>query len=119
MREPIVNIAVSAARAAGNTILRAADRMDKVRVSEKGPNDFVTEIDQKVEQEIIAAIHKACPHHGILAEEGGETIGKHNDSVWIIDPIDGTRNFIHGFPHFAVSIAFSYKGKIEHGVIYD
>lgn len=119
MREPIVNIAVSAARAAGNTILRAADRMDKVRVSEKGPNDFVTEIDQKVEQEIIATIHKAYPHHSIVGEESGESIGKHDDSVWIIDPIDGTRNFIHGFPHFAISIAFSYKGKIEHGVIYD
>jgi myo-inositol-1(or 4)-monophosphatase len=119
MREPIVNIAVSAARAAGNTILRAADRMDKVKISEKGPNDFVTEIDQKVEQEIISMIHKAYPNHSIIGEESGETTGKLDDHVWIIDPIDGTRNFIHGFPHFAVSIAYSYKGKIEHGVIYD
>lgn len=119
MREPIVNIAVSAARAAGNTILRAADRMDRVKITEKGQNDFVTEIDQLVEKEIIAIIHKAYPKHSILGEEGGEQIGKDEDNVWIIDPIDGTRNFIHGFPHYAVSIAFSHKGKVEHGVIYD
>lgn len=119
MREPIVNIAVRAARAAGNTIIRALDRPDSIRVSEKAPNDYVTEIDQKVEAEIITVIQKAYPNHSILGEEGGEITGKDKDHVWIIDPIDGTRNFIHGFPQYAVSIAFAYKGKVEHGVIYD
>lgn len=117
MREPLINIAVSAARAAGNIITRSLDRLDTIRIGEKGPNDYVTEIDQAAEKEIISIIHKAYPSHGILAEESGETKG--NDYVWIIDPIDGTRNFIHGFPHFAISIAVSYKGQIEHGVIYD
>ncbi len=119
MREPIVNIAVRAARAAGNTILRALDRLDTIIVSEKKPNDYVTEVDQAVEREIISIIRKAHPDHSILGEESGEITGKMDDYVWIIDPIDGTRNFIHGFPQFAVSIAVSYRGKVEHGVIYD
>ena len=116
-REPLVNIAIEAARAAGNTITRAMHRLDTIKVSEKSPNDFVTEVDQRVEKEIIAIIKKAYPAHGILGEEGGEIKG--NDYQWIIDPIDGTRNFIHGFPHFAISIAISHKNKILHGVIYD
>ncbi len=117
MRDPILNIAVNAARAAGNIIIRALDRLDTVHVSQKQPNDYVTDIDRKAEQEIISIIRKAHPHHGILGEESGETLGK--DFTWIIDPIDGTRNFIHGYPQFAVSIGIRYKGKIEHGVIYD
>src|SRR3990167_297337 len=117
MREPIVNIAVKAARAAGDLIIRSLDRLDTVRITEKKPNDYVTEIDQQAEREIINIIRKAHPHHAILAEESGETAGK--EYTWIIDPIDGTRNFIHGFPHFAVSIAIRYKNKIEYGVIYD
>jgi myo-inositol-1(or 4)-monophosphatase len=117
MLEPIINIAVSAARAAGNIIIRSLDRVDTLRIAEKNPSDFVTEIDQAAEQEIINLIKKSYPSHSILAEESGETKG--DDFTWIIDPLDGTRNFIHGFPHFAVSIAVSYKGQIEHGVIYD
>jgi myo-inositol-1(or 4)-monophosphatase len=117
MKDPIVNIAVRAARAAGNIITRALDRLDTIEVSEKRPRDFVTEIDQQAEREIIKIIQKAYPSHGILSEECGEIPG--DDYTWIIDPLDGTRNFIHGFPHFATSIAISYKGKIEHGVIYD
>lgn len=117
MREPLINIAVDAARSAGNIITRAMQRMDTVKISEKNPNDFVTEVDLRVEQEITNIIRKAYPSHSILGEEMGEQKG--DDYQWIIDPIDGTRNFIHGFPHFAVSIAISYKGKIEHGVIYD
>lgn len=117
MREPIINIAVEAARAAGNIIIRAMDRLESIKIAEKKPNDFVTEVDQRAEQEIINIIRKAYPSHGILAEESGEHQG--NDYQWIIDPIDGTRNFIHGFPHFAVSIAVAFKNKIEHGVIYD
>ncbi len=117
MREPLINIAVEAARSAGNIIIRAMKRLDTIKIAEKTPNDFVTEVDQRVEQEIISIIQKAYPSHGILGEEGGEVKG--DDYQWIIDPIDGTRNFIHGFPHFAISIAVSYKNKLEHGVIYD
>lgn len=117
MRDPIINIAVEAARAAGNLIIRAMKRMDKVKVAEKSPNDLVTEVDQRVEQEIISIVKKAYPSHGFLGEETGEQKG--NDYLWIIDPIDGTRNFVHGFPHFAVSIAVMHKNKLEHGVIYD
>lgn len=115
MREPIINIAIDAVRSAGNIIVRAMDRPFKT--TEKHPNDFVTEVDQRAESEIISIIKKAYPRHGILAEESGETKG--NDYQWIIDPLDGTRNFIHGFPYFAISIAVSHKNKIEHGVIYD
>jgi myo-inositol-1(or 4)-monophosphatase len=117
MKEALVNIAIQAARAAGTIIARASDRLDKVKVTEKGQNDFVTEIDKLAEREIISIIRKACPHHAILAEESGETPG--SDFTWVIDPLDGTRNFIHGFPHFAVSIGVISKGQIEHGVIYD
>lgn len=117
MREPILNIAVDAARAAGNIIARAAQRLDTIKVMEKQPNDYVTEIDQRAEQEIISIIRKAYPSHSIIGEESGEQEG--DDYQWIIDPLDGTRNFIHGFPHFAVSIAVSHRNKIEHGVIYD
>lgn len=117
MRDPLINIAIQAARSAGNIVIRALDRLDKIQISQKKPNDYVTDIDQKAEREIISIIRKAHPNHGILGEESGEIDG--NDYTWIIDPIDGTRNFIHGFPHFAVSIAITYKGKIEHGVTYD
>ncbi len=120
MREPLINIAIEAALAGGNLITRAMQRMDTVKIAEKGPNDFVTEVDQRVEREIISIIHKAYPDHRILAEETGESDhDTESDTVWIIDPIDGTRNFIHGFPHFAVSIAIMIKNKIEYGVIYD
>ncbi|MDR3491901.1 MAG: inositol monophosphatase family protein [Gammaproteobacteria bacterium] len=117
MKHPLINIAVRAARTAGNIIIRALDRLDTVQVSEKSPYDYVTDIDKQAEREIIAVIRKAYPDHGIIGEEGGETAG--NEFTWIIDPLDGTRNFIHGVPHFCVSIAISHKGKIEHGVIYD
>lgn len=118
MNDPILNIAIEAARAAGTLINRAMKRMDTIKIAEKGPNDFVTEVDQRVENEIISIVHKAYPTHGFLGEESGETDGE-EDYQWIIDPIDGTRNFIHGFPHFAVSIAVKHKNRIEYGVIYD
>jgi myo-inositol-1(or 4)-monophosphatase len=117
MRDPLLNIAIEAARAAGTVINRAMKRMDTIKIAEKQPNDFVTEVDQRVEQEIISVVRKAYPSHGFLGEEGGAIEG--DDYQWIIDPIDGTRNFIHGFPHFAVSIAVAHKNRIEHGVIYD
>ncbi len=117
MREPFINIAVEAVRSAEHIIIRAMKRLDTIQITEKKPNDFVTEVDKRVEQEIISVIRKAFPSHSILAEESGET--GDNEYQWIIDPIDGTRNFIHGFPHFAVSIALAHKNRIEHGVIYD
>lgn len=117
MHAPIINIAIDAARSAGNIIVRAMQRMETVKIAEKGPNDYVTEIDQRAEKEIISIIHKAYPTHSILAEEGGEQKG--DEYQWIIDPLDGTRNFIHGFPHFAISIAVAHKNKIEHAVVYD
>lgn len=118
MNDPILNIAIEAARAAGTLIHRAMKRMDTIKIAEKRPNDFVTEVDQRVENEIISVVRKAYPTHGFLGEESGETEGE-EDYQWIIDPIDGTRNFIHGFPHFAVSIAVKHKNRIEYGVIYD
>ncbi len=119
MHDPILNIAIEAAKQAGQIIVRAMDRLDKIKIAEKNPNDFVTDIDQKAERAIITTIQKAYPHHTILSEESGEHLGEDADYQWIIDPLDGTRNFIHGFPHFAVSIAVMHKNKLEYGVIYD
>lgn len=117
MSHPLINIAVTAARKAGTLIVRALDRPETLKISAKGENDFVTEIDHLAEKAIIEIIQKNYPSHGILGEESGYIKG--DDHTWIIDPIDGTTNFIHGFPHFAISIAIQYKDKIEHGVIYD
>jgi myo-inositol-1(or 4)-monophosphatase len=114
---PTLNIAVRAARSAGNVIIRNLDRLDSLAVHTKDRNDFVSEVDQKAEQEIIYILRKAFPDHGILAEESGLREG--DDYQWIIDPLDGTTNFLHGFPQFAVSIALRHKGRLEHGVVYD
>ncbi len=114
---PLMNIAVKAARSASKIILRATDRLDTVKISEKSHNDFVTEADEQSEQEIINTIHDAYPDHAILGEESGKS-GK-SDYTWIIDPIDGTTNFIHGHPHFCISIGVQFKNIIEHGLVYD
>ncbi|VAW92847.1 Inositol-1-monophosphatase [hydrothermal vent metagenome] len=114
---PLLNIAIRAARNAGEIITRSADRIDQLTIVKKAANDFVSEIDKKAELEIIETIHKAYPEHGILAEESG--IQKGNEFTWIIDPLDGTTNFLHGFPQFAVSIAVKNKDRIEHAVVYD
>jgi myo-inositol-1(or 4)-monophosphatase len=116
---PLLNIAVQAARRAGTIIIRAMDRLEGVKVTPKGPKDFATEVDHQAETEIIQIIKKAYPDHSILGEEFGEQKGKDSDTVWIIDPLDGTTNFFHGFPHFCISIAVMQKGRIEHGVVYD
>lgn len=116
----MLNVAVKAARAAGAIINRAALDVEAVRVSQKQVNDFVTEVDHASEQTIIETLLAAYPGHGILAEETGSTHGaKDSEFVWIIDPLDGTTNFIHGFPVYCVSIALAVKGKIEQAVIYD
>ena len=116
----MLNTAIKAARAAGAVINRAALDVENVRVAQKQVNDFVTEVDQASEQIIIDTLLGAYPTHGILAEETGSQHGNpDSDYIWIIDPLDGTTNFIHGFPVYCVSIALSYKGKIEHAVVYD
>ena len=114
---PTLNIAVRAARSAGNVIIRNLDRLDSLAVHTKDRNDFVSEVDQQAEQAIIYTLRKAFPDHGILAEESGLREG--DDYQWIIDPLDGTTNFLHGFPQFAVSIALRHKGRLEQGVVYD
>ncbi len=114
---PMLNIAVKAARRAGVIINRAAQDLDALTVSTKRHNDFVTEVDQAAEQAVIQILLKAFPDHAILAEESGAT-GK-SDYVWIIDPLDGTTNFIHGFPQYCVSIGLQHKGILTQAVIYD
>ena len=114
---PLLNIAVRAARRAGEIIVRSLNRLESLEVTSKGRNDYVSEIDKAAEREIIDIVRKHYPDHAFLAEESGRS-GEH-DVVWIIDPLDGTTNFLHGFPVFAVSIAAQIRGKLEIGVIYD
>jgi len=117
---PMVNTAVKAARRAGNLINRGALNLDRLVIERKRPMDFVTEIDKAAEQAIIEALHDAYPDHAILAEESGASAGHDSaEYVWVIDPLDGTTNFIHGFPQYAVSIACMHRGQLQHGVIYD
>jgi myo-inositol-1(or 4)-monophosphatase len=115
-----LNIAIKAARTAGAIINRASLDVDTLKVNTKAPNDFVTEVDHAAEQAIIETLLTAYPGHGILAEESGRSLGaQHSDFVWIIDPLDGTTNFIHGLPVYCVSIALSFRGKVEQAVVYD
>ncbi|MFA9440258.1 inositol monophosphatase family protein [Uliginosibacterium sp. sgz301328] len=117
---PTLNIAVKAARRAGTIINRATLDLDLLQVRAKSPNDFVTEVDAAAEQAIIEVIREAYPEHAILAEESGQTgPATNSDFQWIIDPLDGTTNFIHGFPQYAVSIALAEKGVVQQAVIYD
>jgi myo-inositol-1(or 4)-monophosphatase len=113
----LLNIAVRAARAAGEVIIRSLNRLESLTITSKGRNDFVSEVDHAAEAEIIKLIRKNYPNHAFLAEESGR-MGD-SDTVWIIDPLDGTTNFLHGFPIFAVSIACQIRGRLEHGVVYD
>ncbi|SPB16830.1 ImpA [Caballeronia novacaledonica] len=115
---PMLNIAVKAARRAGQIINRASLDLDRVQVSKKQHNDFVTEVDKASEAAIIETLHTAYPDHSILAEESGET-DRESEFQWIIDPLDGTTNFIHGFPYYCVSIALAHKGIVQQAVIYD
>ena len=114
---PMLNIAIRAARSAGDIITRSADSLGTLRISVKGNNDFASEVDRRAEEEIIRILHSAYPDHAILAEETGQQSG--NDFQWIIDPLDGTTNYLHGFPHYAVSIALKHKNQLEQAVIYD
>jgi myo-inositol-1(or 4)-monophosphatase len=117
---PMLNVAIKAARAAGSIINRAALDVESVRISQKQVNDFVTEVDHASEKAIIEILLTAYPDHAIWAEESGKTHGRQgSDHVWIIDPLDGTTNFIHGFPVYCVSIALAVRGKVEQAVVYD
>ena len=117
--EPMINIALRAARKAGENIVRASDDLHRFEVKAKGVNNFVTEVDINAEREIIYHLQKAYPDHAILGEESGLIGSEDSEYRWIIDPLDGTTNFIRGIPHYAVSVACMYRGKIEHAVVVD
>jgi myo-inositol-1(or 4)-monophosphatase len=114
----MLNTAVKAARRAGSIITRAAQNLDILQVRSKTHNDYVSEVDHAAEQAIIEILHEAYPDHAILGEESGEQ-GANADFLWIIDPLDGTTNFLHGFPQYCVSIALQHRGVLEQAVIYD
>lgn len=114
---PLLNIAVRAARSAGDVIVRHLDRLDAVKVEDKGAHDMVSEVDRQAEARIIGVIRAAYPAHAILAEESGHHSG--TDFEWVVDPLDGTRNYLRGLPHFAVSIAVRRRGRVEQGVVFD
>jgi myo-inositol-1(or 4)-monophosphatase len=115
---PMLNIAVRAARRAGSIINRAALGGEALEVKSKRANDFVTQVDRAAEEAIMDVVKKAYPEHGFLAEESGST-GADTEFRWIIDPLDGTTNFIHGFPQYCVSIAVEQRGALTHAVVYD
>jgi myo-inositol-1(or 4)-monophosphatase len=116
---PMLNIAARAARNAGKVIIRSFEQLDKVEIESKGSNDFVTSTDIAAEEAIIETIRKSYPNHTIIGEESGVLTGSDDDYQWIIDPLDGTTNFIKGIPHFAVSIALKVKGKLDQAVVFD
>jgi myo-inositol-1(or 4)-monophosphatase len=118
---PMLNTAIKAARRAATIINRASFDVSLLKVSKKSHNDFVTEVDKAAEDAIIDVLKNAYPDHAILAEESGASDNLHdeNENVWIIDPLDGTTNFIHGFPQYCVSIALQQRGIITQAVVYD
>jgi len=113
----LLNVAVMAARRAGSTLIRKMVNLEKLKVEQKGHNDYVSDADRAAEKAAIHCILKHYPDHAILAEESG--VQGESDTVWIIDPLDGTTNYLHGFPVFAVSIGVQIKGRMEHAVVYD
>lgn len=115
--QALLNTAVKAARAGGDIAMRYLHRVDELEVQSKARNEFVSNVDHAAEDAIIAAIRERYPDHAFLAEESG--VHGDNDHAWIIDPLDGTTNFLHGFPVFSVSIALRVKGRLELGVVYD
>ena len=114
----MANMALRAARQAGQIILRAMDRIDRLEIEQKGRGDFVSNIDKEAESAIIEILHSAYPEHGILGEEHGESFSS-DEYTWVIDPLDGTTNFLKGIPHFCVSIALMKGPQFEHAVIVD
>lgn len=117
--EPMLTMALRAARKGAEVLEKAIQHHDVIKIEEKSKNDYVTEVDRAVEKEIIYHLRKAYPEHSFHGEESGKSDGKQSDYLWLIDPIDGTTNFINSIPHYAISIACVYKGKIEHAVVLD
>ncbi|MDS4068040.1 MAG: inositol monophosphatase family protein, partial [Candidatus Competibacter sp.] len=115
---PVLTIAKRAALGASRILLRHFDHLERLNVTAKNRNDFVSEADLQAEREIIQILRKTYPNHGILAEETGEQPGQ-DEYQWVIDPLDGTTNFLHGIPHFAISIAFRHRNRLEAGLVYD
>ena len=117
---PTLTIAVKAARRAGNVINRGARDLDLLTVTAKGPKDYVSEVDRAAEAAIVETLHATYPGHAILAEEGtAQGANAAAEHLWIIDPLDGTTNFLHGFPQYCVSIALAHKNVVQQGVIFD
>ncbi len=116
---PNLNVMIKASEKASKAIIRDFGEIEKLQVSVKGPSDFVSSADKKVEKIIITELEKAKKNFSILSEEDGSKVNKDKENVWIIDPIDGTSNFLHGIPHFAISIALKSNNEIVSGVIYD
>lgn len=114
---PLLNTAVKAARRAGKVIMRYAGQIDRLTVENKGRNDFVSQVDREAEAEIISVLQRAYPDHAIQAEESGRR--GQGDFLWIIDPLDGTTNYLHGYPQFAVSIGLYYQGRATQAVVFD
>lgn len=115
--EAMLNVAVMAARRGGDTLIRNLNQLDKLNVEQKGRNDFVSDADLAAEQAVIQTIQRHYPEHAILAEESGQQ--GDSEYVWVIDPLDGTTNYLHGHPVFSVSVGLMCKGRVEHGVVYD
>jgi myo-inositol-1(or 4)-monophosphatase len=113
----LLNVAVMAAHSGGDTLIRNLNKIDKIKVEQKGRNDFVSEVDRMAEQAVISVIHKHYPDHAIMAEESGAQ--GDSEYLWVIDPLDGTTNYLHRFPVFCVSVGLMHKGRLEHGAVYD
>ncbi|GAB3344334.1 inositol monophosphatase family protein [Bordetella tumulicola] len=115
----MLNIAIKAARRAGTIINRASLDLERISVARKGPRDYVTDVDRAAEESIVETLHAAYPDHAILGEEFGLQGPEQAEFQWIIDPLDGTTNFIHGLPNYAVSIALTQRGQVTQAVVYD
>jgi myo-inositol-1(or 4)-monophosphatase len=113
----MLNVAVMAARRGGDTLIRFMPKLSKLKIEQKGRNDFVSDADRAAEQAVISVIKRHYPDHAILAEESGEQ--GESEYTWVIDPLDGTTNYLHGFPVYCVSVALMHNGRVEHGCVYD
>ena len=114
-----LNLMIKAAEKASKSVIRDFGEVEKLQVSKKGPKDFVTKTDKQVEKILIEELTKSKKNYSFLSEEVGKIINKDKENIWIIDPIDGTTNFLHGIPHFAISIALQTKGEVVSGLIFD
>jgi myo-inositol-1(or 4)-monophosphatase len=117
--QALLNTAVEAARKAGDIISRQSRQLDRLQIQTKGVNEFATQVDEAAENAIVELIRQRYPDHAVIGEEGGESGAADSDHVWIIDPLDGTTNFIHGLPCYAVSIGLKVKGRLSVGVVYN